>query len=49
MGFLKTRLRHRCFSVNFAKILRKPFFYKTPLVAASNNGRINNWEGLKAK
>ena len=23
---LKSRLRHRCFAVNFAKFLRKPFF-----------------------
>ena len=27
---LKRRLRHRCFSVNFAKFLRTLFFYRTP-------------------
>ena len=31
---LKKRLWHRCFPVNFAKFLRTPFFYRTPLVAA---------------
>ena len=31
---LKKRLWHRCFPVNFAKILRTPFF-KTPQMAAS--------------
>ena len=31
---LKKRLWHKCFPVNFAKILRTPFF-KTPQVAAS--------------
>ena len=31
---LKRRLWHRCFPVNFAKFLRTPFFYRTPLVAA---------------
>ena len=30
---LKKRLWHRCFSVNFVKFLRTPF-YRTPLVAA---------------
>ena len=29
------RLSHRCFPVNFVKFLRKPFFNRTPLVAAS--------------
>ena len=31
---LKKRLWHRCFPVIFAKFLRTPFFYRTPLVAA---------------
>ena len=31
---LKKRPWHRCFPVNFVKILRTPF-YRTPLVAAS--------------
>ena len=30
----KKRLWHRCFPVNFAKLLRTTFFYSTPLVAA---------------
>ena len=33
---LKKRLWRRCFHVNFVKFLRTPFFYRTPLVAASN-------------
>ena len=32
---LKKRLWHRCFPVNFVKFLRTPFFYRTPLVVAS--------------
>ena len=32
---LKKRLWYRCFPVNFAKFLRTPFFYRTPLVVAS--------------
>ena len=35
VNLLKKRLRHRCFPVNIAKFLRKPFFLRTPLVAAS--------------
>ena len=35
VGLIKKRLQHRCFSVKFAKVLRTPFFNKTPLVAAS--------------
>ena len=27
--------QERCFPVNFAKFLRTPFFYRTPLMAAS--------------
>ena len=34
--FIKKRLRHRGFSVNLVKFLRTLFFYRTPLVAASN-------------
>ena len=34
---LKKRLCHRCFPVNFVKFLRTPFFYRTPLVAASES------------
>ena len=34
-SLLKKRLCHRCFPVNFAKILRIPFFYRTSLVVAS--------------
>ena len=33
---IKTRLQHRCFHVNIAKFLRTAFFYRTPLVAASD-------------
>ena len=33
--FIKKRLWHRCFPVNFAKFLRTPFLYRTPLVVAS--------------
>ena len=32
---LKKRLWHKCFPVNFVKFLTTPFFYRTPLVAAS--------------
>ena len=31
----KKRLWHRRFPVNFVKFVRTPFFYRTPLVAAS--------------
>ena len=34
---LKKRLWHSCFPVNSAKFLRTPFFYRTPLVAASTS------------
>ena len=34
---LKKRLWHRCSPVNFAKFLSTPFFYRIPLVAASEN------------
>ena len=33
--FIKKRPQHRCFAVKFAKFYRKPFFTKTPTVAAS--------------
>ena len=33
----KKRLWHRYFSVNFKKILRTPFFHRTPPMAASVN------------
>ena len=33
--FLKKRLWHRCFRVNFAKIFKDAFSYSIPLVAAS--------------
>ena len=32
---LKKRLWHRCFPVNFVKLLRTPFFYRTPPADAS--------------
>ena len=35
-NFLKKRLWHRCFPVNFVKFLRTPFFYRTPLVGGSS-------------
>ena len=34
-NFIKKKLWHRCFPVNFMKFLRTPLFYRTPLVAAS--------------
>ena len=34
--FCKKGVSGRCFTVNFAKFLRTPCFYKTPLVAASD-------------
>ena len=34
-NFIKKRLQHRCFPLDFEKFLRKPFFYTTALVAAS--------------
>ena len=37
----KTRLRHSCFSVNFAKLLRT-LFYKTPL----GHSLCRSWRGL---
>ena len=34
LNFIKKRLQHKCFPVNIAKLLiRKFFFYRTPLVA----------------
>ena len=33
-------IRHRCFPENFAKFLRTPFFYRTPLVAASEQSTV---------
>ena len=39
---LKKRLWRRCFPVNFTKFLRIPFFYRTPLVAASEITRIKS-------
>ena len=33
--FIKKKLKLRCFSVNIAKFLKTAFFYKTPLMAAS--------------
>ena len=33
--FLKKRLWHRCFPVNFVKISKNTFLHRTPLVAAS--------------
>ena len=32
---LKKRLWHRCFPVDFGKITKNTFFYRTPPVAAS--------------
>ena len=32
-NFIKKRLQHSCFPVKFAKYLRTPFFYRTPMVA----------------
>ena len=37
-NFIKKRLWHRCFPVNFAKFLRTAF-YRTPLLAASESHR----------
>ena len=34
-NFVKKKLRNRFFTVNIAKFLRTPFFYRTPLVAVS--------------
>ena len=34
-NFIKKRLSHRCFPVNFAKFLRTAFLYGTPPVTAS--------------
>ena len=36
-SYLKKRLWHMYFPVNFVKFLRTPFFYRTPLVAAFDN------------
>ena len=38
---INNRLWLRCFPVNFAKFLRIYFFYKTPLVAASEPTSFN--------
>ena len=35
-ALLKKTLQHRWFSVNFAKVLRTSFFYRTPSVASSS-------------
>ena len=37
--FLKKRLWHRCFPVNFVKISKNTFLHRTPLVAASKSWR----------
>ena len=34
--FLKKRLGHRCFSVDFANFFQNTFFYRTPPMAASD-------------
>ena len=34
-NFIKKKLQHRCFLVEFANFLRTPFFYRTPPLAAS--------------
>ena len=40
-SLLKKRLWHRWwFPVNFVKFLETPFFYRTPLVAASEHSKI---------
>ena len=39
---LKTRLWHKCFPVNFAKVLGTSF-YRTPLVAVSDLSHILYW------
>ena len=38
--FVKKRLQHKYFPVNIAKFLRAAFFYRTPLVAAFANMRL---------
>ena len=43
-NFIKKRLRHRCFPVNFSKFLRARFFYRTSSVAASD---FLEWSNLK--
>ena len=37
---LKKSLWHMCFPVNFAKFLKTAFFYRPPLVAASDNSGL---------
>ena len=37
---LKKRVQRRCFPVKFAKVLRTPFFYRTPLVTVSLNSYL---------
>ena len=46
---LKKRLWHKFFPVNFAKFPRTPFFYRTPLVAASVYCRKRNSSQYKLK
>ena len=41
----KKRLCHSFFPVSFVKLLRTPFFYRTPLVAASVNQKF--WKKTK--
>ena len=39
-----SRLWHRCFLVNFAKVFKSTFFYRTPSVVA-----FENWSWLRAQ
>ena len=39
---LKKRLRQRCFPVNFAKLFKNDFFYRTPPVAHSGENVFTN-------
>ena len=40
-NFIKKRLQDRCFPVNIATFLRTAFFYRAPLVDASEYGQHN--------
>ena len=51
-SFIKKRLQHRYFPVKFEKFLKSTFFYKIPLVAASEEqvaGEVGNFPCLYDK
>ena len=46
LNFFQKRLCYKCFPVNFPKFLRRPFFYRTPRVAASTYPRLDSYNSI---